>query len=161
MRTAVIPEAHGQHPQDHQPNPPAAFFRPKYRSKCCLFSVNRLGQVHGFQMGHSNTPEELNFPKFGSILREFHAIADFRGAIRSVSQKNAPPLGKTVLNLKRLLKPRLATRYKASRSPYTLFLISRVQNGGRNRRLARESGSILSPGLTTCARIALEFNKQN
>src|ERR1700730_12209904 len=109
MRTAVIPDAHGQHPQYQEPDPPAAFYRLKYRSKCrpgCgLFTVNRLGQVHGFQMGHSNTPEELNFPKFGSILREFHVTADFRGAILSVSQKNAPPLVKTVLNLKRLLNP--------------------------------------------------------
>jgi hypothetical protein len=55
-------------------------------------------------MGHSHTPEELNFPTLESILRDLDVTADFRGAIRRVSQKNAPPLDMTVLNLKRLLK---------------------------------------------------------
>jgi hypothetical protein len=55
-------------------------------------------------MGHSQTPEELNFPNLESILRDLDVTADFQGAIRRVSQKNAPPPDMTVLNLKRLLK---------------------------------------------------------
>src|ERR1700675_1198141 len=66
MPTAVIPDSHGRHSQDQKPKPPAAFHRPdSHLFFGNGFPGNRFGQVHGFQMGHSRTPEELNFPKFG------------------------------------------------------------------------------------------------
>src|ERR1700730_18718541 len=79
------------------------------------------------------------FPKIGKYPeRNFHVTADVRGATRSVSQKNAPPLDKTVLNLKRLLKhssfPEVPKRHILQ---LFLFLISRVHKLSGNRRLSR------------------------
>src|ERR1700722_4709564 len=66
MPTTVVPDSYGQHPQDQKPHPPAAFYRPASRLVVVKgFPGNRLGQVHGFQMGHSRTPEELKFQNFG------------------------------------------------------------------------------------------------
>jgi hypothetical protein len=78
-----------------------------------------------FRWAIQRTPEELNFPKFGKYPeRDSRVTTDFHGRYRSVSQKHAPPLDKTVLKLKRLLeKPELSNAHKPS-----LFPILRIPN---------------------------------
>src|ERR1700730_16401502 len=104
MGTVVIPDSDGHHSQHQKPNPPAVLCRarnPLFAGNG--FTGNRLGQVHVFQTGHSRTPVELNFPKFGKYPeRDVRLTADYRGDT-AYPNPNAPPLGKTVPKLKRLL----------------------------------------------------------